>query len=55
MIFDPANRLCSFKTVGKNTRSRSAYCCETHPIYIATTRTNKHKNRYAVLSTKTYK
>lgn len=55
MISDPATRLCSFKTVGKNTCSRSAYCCGTHPIYIATTKTNKHKNRYAVLSTKTYK
>ena len=44
-----ATRLCSFRTVGKNTCSRSAYCCGTHLIYIATTRTKKHKNRDAVL------
>ena len=34
--------------VGKN--NCSAYCCVTHAIYIAKTRTNKHKNRYVLLS-----
>ena len=44
-----ATRLCSFKNVRINTCSRSAYCYGTHPIYIATTKTNKHKKWYAVL------
>ena len=43
-------RLCRSRPVGRNTCS--AYCCETHHIYLVKTRTSKHKNMDVLLCVK---